>query len=100
VLADKAPEPLAQGSRLIGNLVQFTWHRSRLQLIEYVRWNKLGLSQPLQQAIAAVNPINGCIDRRRDGVQEIEAERVGNEYCRSSVLHDWPTEADQKLQSP
>ena len=46
VLANKASEPLPQGTSLTGNLVQFTRHRSRLQLIQCIRWNKLGLSQP------------------------------------------------------
>ena len=90
MLANEASEPFAQGTSLICNLVQFTWHRSRLQLIQSIRWNKLGLSQPLQEAIAVVQPVKRCIDRCRDGVQEIEAERVGNKNCRQSVLHDWP----------
>ena len=48
MLADKSSEPLAQGTRLIRNLVELTWHRARLQFIQHVRWHKLGLSQPLQ----------------------------------------------------
>jgi hypothetical protein len=90
MLSNEASEPLAQRASLICNLVQFTWHRSRLQRIQCIRWNKLGLSQPLQEAIAAVEPVNRCIDWCRDGVQEIEAERVGNKNCRRSTLHDWP----------
>src|SRR5215469_8341698 len=90
MLVNEASEPLAQSTSLVRNLVQFTRHRSRLQLIECICWNKLGLSQPLQEAIAAVEPVNWFIDRCRDGIQEIEAERVGDENCRRSVLHDWP----------
>src|SRR4029077_6544406 len=65
MLANEASEPLAQSSSLIGNLVQFTGHRSRLQLVLCVRWHKLGLSQPPQEAIARVEPVHGCIERRR-----------------------------------
>src|SRR5580693_10506546 len=96
MLANEASEPLAQGTSLVGNLVQFTRHRSRPQLTQCIRWNKLGLSQPLQEAITAVEPVNGCIGRCRDRVQEIEAERVGNENCRRSVLHDWPSSKPAK----
>jgi len=90
MLVDEASEPLAQGTSLIRYLVQLTWHRSRLQLIQCINRHKLRLSQPLQQAIAAVEPINWFIDRCRDGIQEIESERTGDKNCRWSVLHDWP----------
>src|SRR5258705_250914 len=90
MLANEASEPLAQLTGLIGNLVQFTRHRARLQLIQNIRWDKLGLSQPRHEAIAAVQPVDRCIDRCRDGVQEIKAERVGNKNGRQSVLHDRP----------
>ena len=90
VLLDKASEPLAQVTSLVGHLVQFARHRALLQSVQCICWNKLGLSQPLQEAIAAVEPVNWSIDRRRDGIQEIEAERVGDEYRRRSALHDWP----------
>jgi hypothetical protein len=46
------------------------------------------LRQPLKQPIAAVEPINWPIDRGREGVEEIEAERVGDENSRRSVQHD------------
>src|ERR1700730_11006677 len=90
MLANEPCEPLAKSTSLVRHLVQFTRHRSRLQLIQRIRWNKLGLSQPLQEAIAVVEPVNRRIDRCRDGVREIKAERVGDENCRRSVLHDWP----------
>src|SRR5262245_49636934 len=93
MLMNEASEPLAQISSLISDLVQLAWHRSRLQLIQCVGRHKLGLSQPLQETIATVEPVHRCIDRRRDGVQEIKAERVGDEHCRRSVLHGWPFEA-------
>lgn len=71
MFVNKASEPLAQSASLIRNFVQLTGHRSRFQGVQYIRWNKLGLRQPTQQAIAAVEPVNGFIGRRRDGVQEI-----------------------------
>src|SRR5215471_6652307 len=96
MLANETSEPLAQSTSLVRHLVQFTRHRSHPQLIQRIRWNKLGLSQPLQEAIAVVEPVNRCIDRCRDGVEEIEAERVGDENCRRSVLHDWPPSKQAK----
>src|SRR5882724_2727976 len=100
MLANEGSEPLAQSTSLNRNCVQFTGHRSRLHLIQCIRWNKLGLSQPLQEAVAVVEPVNRCIDRCRDGVQEIEAERVGNKNCRRSVLHDWaPSKLSKRFQS-
>ena len=50
--------------------------------------NKVGLSQPRDETVAAVEPVNRRIDRRRDGIQEIEARRVGNEICRRSRRHN------------
>src|SRR5258708_34829091 len=100
MLANETSEPLAQSTRLVRHLVQFTRHRSRPQLIQRIRWNKLGLSQPPQEAIAVVEPVNRRIDRCRAGVQEIEAERVGDENCRRSVLHDWaPSQSSKRRQS-
>ncbi len=96
MVVNEASEPLAQSTSLVRHLVQFTRHRSRPQLIQRIRWNKLGLSQPLQEAAAVVEPVNRCIDRCRDGVQEIEAERVGDKNCRRSVLHDWPPSKQAK----
>jgi hypothetical protein len=90
VLVHKAPEPFAQFASLFGNLVQFTWHRSRLQCIKFVCWNKLGLSQPPQETITVVEPVDRRVDRRRDGIEKIEAERVGDENSGQSLLHDWP----------
>lgn len=90
MFAHEASKPFAQSADLVCDFVQLIRHRSRLQRVECIDWNKLGLRQPLQEAIAAVEPVNGCIDRCGDGVQEIEAERVGDKDCRRSVLHDWP----------
>jgi len=97
MFANEASEPLAQSTSLIRNLVQFTWHRARLQLVECMRRNNLGLSQPLQQAIAAVEPVDRRVDRCRDGVQKVQTERVGDKNCRWSVLHDWPRSTRQKV---
>src|ERR1700728_4730901 len=97
MLGDKFSEPLAQGTRLIRNLVELTWHRARLQFIQRVPWHKLGLSQPLQELIAAVEPIHRCIHRCRDGVQEIEAERGGDKNCRRFVFHDWPRRGSNRI---
>ena len=96
MLANETSEPFAQSTSLVRHLVQFARHRSRPQLIQRVRWNKLGLRQPLQETVAVVEPVNRRIDRCRDGVQEIEAERVGDENCRRSVLHDWPPSKQAK----
>src|SRR2546430_17467325 len=85
MLANEASEPPAQGTSLVRNPVQFPWHRSCLQLIQCICWNKLGLSEPPQEAITTVQPFNGRIDRCRDGVQEIEADRVGDANRRRAM---------------
>ena len=73
MLADEAPEPLTQGASLSSDVVEFPGRRSRLELIQRVRRNKLSLSQPLQEPIATVEPLNGRIDGCRERVHEIEA---------------------------
>src|SRR5215475_11061374 len=75
VLLDKASEPLAQITSLVGHLVQFTWHCSRPQSVQCICRNKLGLSQPPQKTISGVEPVDRSVDRRRDRIQKIEAER-------------------------
>ena len=90
VLSDKASEPLAEITSLVGHLVQFARHRSLLQSVQCICWNKLGLSQPPRKTITAVEPVDRSVDRRRDGIQKIEAERVGDENSGRSLLHDWP----------
>ena len=88
VLAHEAPEPLAQGARLVSDFVQVPWRRLLGQSLECVRRNKVGLSQPRDETVAAVEPVNRRIGRRCDRVQEIEARRVGNEICGRSRRHD------------
>src|SRR5258705_6876994 len=90
MLSNEASEPLAQRTSLICNFVQSPRPRCDFQHTQCTRGNNLRLSQPFQQANAAVERVNRCIDRCRDGIQEIEAERVGNENCRRSALHDRP----------
>jgi len=69
----EAPEPLAQGARLFGDLIQFLWRRLCSHRSQPGSRNKAGLSQPRNETVAAIEQINGRIDRRCDGVQEIEA---------------------------
>jgi hypothetical protein len=89
MLADEAPEPLAQRASLFRNLVQFTGPGPRSQHIQGIGWNKPRLSQPFQEAVAAAKPVDRDIDRCRDRVHEIETGRVGNEDGRRSWFHDW-----------
>src|SRR5215813_11395416 len=89
MLMNEASEPLAQLPRLIRDLVQLTRHRSPLELVQCVRRHKPGLSHPLQETIATVEPVHRRIDRRCDRVEEIKAERVGDEHCGRSGLHGW-----------
>ena len=77
-----------EDARLLGDLVQFAACCSLGQPMQHMRWDKVGFSQPRDETVAAVKPINRPVERRRDGVQEIEAERVGNEICRRSGRHD------------
>jgi hypothetical protein len=91
MLAHEAPEPLAQEARLAGNLVQFAGRRLVDQCIERIRWNQPRLSEPPDETIAAVEPVNRRIDGSRDGIQEIEPERVGDEKRRRPVWHENPS---------
>ena len=75
VLAHEAPEPFAQGARLVGDLIQFAGRRLLDQRVQRLRRNKVGLSQPRDEAVAAVEPVNWLIDRRRDRVEEVEARK-------------------------
>ena len=86
--ANEGPEPFAQAASLGGDLVQFRRRRSGAQRIQRIRWNELGLSQPVEEALAIIQPIDRRIEGRRDRVQEIEAEGIGNEIC------GWPLRSD------
>ena len=77
----KALNHSRKAASLGGDLVQFRRRRSRAQRIQRIRWNELGLSQPVEEALAVIKPVDRRIDGRRDRVQEIEAERIGNEIC-------------------
>src|SRR3954454_17815746 len=66
VLAHKASEPLAQAPRLIGDLVQLAGEGFCPNKLEGVRRRELRLFQPVQQAVAVIDPIDRGVDRRRD----------------------------------
>ena len=66
VLAHEAPEPLAQVTRLVGDLVQFTGRCSVDQLMQHIGGDKVGFSQPRNETVAAVELSQMRIDRRRD----------------------------------
>ena len=74
MLAHKTSEPLAQSARLCGDFVQFAWRGLRGQRSQHARRNEVGLGEPSDETIAAVEPINRRIDWRRDRIQEVEAE--------------------------
>ena len=88
VLAHKASEPLAQRARFAGDFVEFSQRGSLSRRIQRLLRNKVRFSEPHGEAFAAIEPVNGPIDRRGDGVEEIEAGRVGDEECRRSVRRD------------
>ena len=90
MFADEPSEPIAKRASFFGDLVQFGRSCLLAQGVEHVRWNKLGLSEPRNKALPAVEPVDRRVDWRCDGIQEIEAERVGDENRRRSLLHDWP----------
>ena len=88
VLAYKASEPLAQRTRFAGDLVEFSKRGSLSRRIQRLLRDKVRFSEPYGEAFAAIEPVNGPIDRRGDGVEEIEAGQVGDEDCRRSVRRD------------
>jgi len=85
MLAHEPPEPFAQGARLIRDLVQLVRRGTCCQRVQIIRRHQLRLCQPVDQAIAVVDPVHGRIDRRRHRVEEVEAERVGDEHGRRAV---------------
>ncbi len=86
--ADKVSEPFAQGARLTSDLIEFAGRRLCRQRFERGDRDQLRLSEPRNKALAILEPVDRCFDRRRNGVQEVEARRVGNEVCRRSREHD------------
>ena len=88
VVAHEDPEPLAESASLVGDFREVPGRRSRRHCVERARWNEVGLSQPCDETLAAVEPVDTRIDRRRDRVEEIEARRVGDEERRRFVRHD------------
>ena len=62
-------------ARLVGDFIQFAGRRLLGQRVQRLRRNKVGLSQPGNEAGAAVEPVNRLIDRRCNRVQEIEAKQ-------------------------
>ena len=76
VIADEASEPLAQGPRLVRQLVEFAGEGLRPKCSQSVPRHKPGLVQPVQESIAIGDPVNDGIDRRGDRVQKIQAGRV------------------------
>jgi hypothetical protein len=66
MLAHKAPEPLTQSASLVGDLIQFARRRPLGQRIQGARRNQVGLTQPRDEAVAAVERVNRRVDRRRD----------------------------------
>lgn len=85
MLAYESPEPFAQGARLFSDFVQFAWRRLCGQRSQRARRNEVGLSEPCDETFAAVEPFNPRIDWRRHRIQEVEAERVGDEEGGLSV---------------
>ena len=77
-------------ARLVGDLIQFAGRRLLDQRVQRLRRNKVGLSQPSDEAVAAVEPVDWLIDRRRDRVEEVEAKRIGDEKRRRSRRHNSP----------
>ena len=84
VHADKASEPFAQGARLTSDLIEFAGRVCAVSAFERGGRDQLRLSEPRNKALAILEPVDRCFDRRRNGVQEVEARRVGNEVCRRS----------------
>ena len=73
-------EPFAQASRLSRDVVELSRHRPRPQCFKRISWYELRLLQPGQQTVAVIDPVDFRVHRSGNRIQEIQAERVGNEY--------------------
>ena len=76
---DETPEPFAQGPRLIRDLVQFARHGPRLDRVQRIGGNQLGLRQPIEKPLAVLDPVDRRINRRRNRVEKVEAKGIRNE---------------------
>ena len=87
-LPNEPSEPLAKASRLRRDVVELPRHPLCLQRFKRFRGYQLRLLQPRQHAIAVVDPVDLLVHWRGDRVQEIQTERVGDEYGgRAGVSH-------------
>src|SRR6516225_729978 len=66
VLAHKASEPLAQAPCLIGDLVELAGEGLYPNALQRIRRNELGLLEPVQRAVAVIDPVDRRVDWCRD----------------------------------
>jgi hypothetical protein len=62
------------------DIVEFSRHRLRPQSLKRVGWHELRLRQPGQQTVAVVDPVEFRVHRGGNRIEEIQTERVGDEY--------------------
>jgi len=74
----EAPEPLAQMPCLIGDLIELAGQRQASHAAKNVSRHQPRLAEPIQQALAVVDPIDWPVERSGDRVEEIEAGRVAD----------------------
>jgi hypothetical protein len=89
VRADECPELLAQAAGLSRDLVKFAGEGLLPQCREGAWRHQFGLRQPVCQALTVRDPVDRSVDGCGDRVEEVQAERVGQEQ-RRRVLHHPP----------
>jgi hypothetical protein len=65
---------------LRGDGVELARQRILRQRRQHVARHQPRRLQPAQQIVAIDQPVDGLIDRRRDGIQEVDADGVGEKH--------------------
>src|SRR5712672_1587629 len=79
-LVDKSSKPFAQASRLTRDVIELSRHRPCPQRFKRFTWDELRLLQPGQETVAVGDPVELRVHRGRNRIEEIQAERVGDEH--------------------
>jgi hypothetical protein len=84
---DKPAEPLPQLSRLRCNRVELPRQRRLAQCGQNLRGDQPSRLQPTNKVISRADPFNLRIDGHRNRIQEIQADRIGDEDRRREACN-------------
>src|SRR5262249_1336162 len=78
-LANEPPEPFPKTPRLCRDGIKLAGHRQLPQRLQRLGRHEPSLLQPGRQAVAIRDPVDRCIRRGGNRVEEVQAERVGDQ---------------------